>query len=199
MEIIKSASLLNRFSTSELYGLLLAILGISVAFAVADRSLEMFFISLFFFGPSFALHEMGHKFAAEAQGRRAEFKLFPYLLLLSIMVSSIGFTLVVFGAVYFECEEGETDGDETAKIYLSGPLVNIGLAVVFLLFYVAGSPLLQWIGFWGVWANAFIGAFNLLPIPPLDGYQVFLWNKRCWALCFLSALALLALVIFIPF
>lgn len=199
MEIIRPADLLNKFSTSELWDLLLALLGISLAFAIADRSIEMFLISLFFFGPAFALHEMGHKFAAQTQGRQAEFRLFPYLLILSILISSIGFAFVVFGAVYFEYEEGEMDREKIARIYLSGPLVNIFLAMACLPLYMSGSPLFAWVGFWGVWANAFVGAFNLLPIPPLDGYRVFLWNKGCWATSLLSALALLAIVIFIPF
>ncbi len=198
MEMTSAKNPAKRFSSAELYGLLLAVLGISSAFAIADRSIQMFFISLLFFGPSFVLHEMGHKLTAQAQGRHAEFKLFPYLLILSILVSSLGFALVLFGAVYFECEAEETDREQTARIFLSGPLVNIALAVVFLPFYFSGSPLLSWIGFWGAWANAFIGAFNLLPIPPLDGYQVFLWNKPCWAISLLSATALLAIVIFTP-
>ena len=81
---------------------------------------------------------------------------------------------------------------------MSGPLVNIGLAGAFLLPLLAGGPILGWIGFLGVFANAFIAAFNLIPCPPLDGYGIFKWNKAYWAFGLLCAVFLLALAFFLP-
>ena len=64
-------------------------------------------------------------------------------------------------------------------ISLAGPLTNILLAVVGgLLLRAAGSlqsiPLLQ-VAFPWVLVNVFIAAFNLLPLPPLDGSEVIAW------------------------
>jgi Zn-dependent protease len=199
MKEISMTSVANRLSTSEIYGLLIALTGISLAFAIAERSLEMFFVGLLFFGPGFVLHELGHKFTAQAHGCHAEFKIFPLLLGLSILVSFTGFAFVLFGAVYFSHEEDEISVEVVGRVLMSGPLVNIALAGAFLLPLMAGGPILGWIGLWGLCANAFIAAFNLIPCPPLDGYGVFMWNKLYWALGLLSALLLLALAFFVPF
>ncbi|MEM3799995.1 MAG: site-2 protease family protein, partial [Thermoprotei archaeon] len=40
--------------------------------------------------------------------------------------------------------------------------------------------------------NVFLGFFNILPIPPLDGQKVFAWSKPVWGI---SALVLLALLV----
>ena len=176
----------------------MALIGISLAFAIAERSLEMFFVGLLFFGPGFVLHELGHKFAAQVHGCVAEFRIFPLLLGLSILVSLTGFAFVLFGAVYFSHEEDGLSDEVVGRVLMSGPLVNIGLAGAFLLPFLAGGPILGWIGFLGVWANAFIAAFNLIPCPPFDGFGVFVWNKAYWAMGFVSALLLVALAIIVP-
>ena len=199
MKTITTTPTTKRFSSSEIYGLLIALIGLSLAFAIADRSFEMFLVGLLFFGPGFVLHELGHKFAAQVHGCVAEFRIFPLLLGLSILVSLTGFAFVIFGAVYFTHEEDELTEEVVGRVLMSGPLVNIGLAGAFLPLFLAGGPILGWIGFLGVWANAFIAAFNLIPCPPLDGYGVFVWNKVYWALGLLAAISLLALAFFVPF
>jgi Zn-dependent protease len=38
--------------------------------------------------------------------------------------------------------------------------------------------------------NAFIALFNLIPMGILDGYKIFSWDKKLWALAFLPSLVL---------
>ena len=62
---------------------------------------------------------------------------------------------------------------------MAGPGINFTLAVVFALafhmlsaFGVSGHSYLYSITYFGVFVNLILGAFNLLPIPPLDGSNV---------------------------
>ncbi len=62
---------------------------------------------------------------------------------------------------------------------LAGPGINFTLAAVFALafhmlagFGVSGASSLYAITYFGVFVNLILGAFNLLPIPPLDGSNV---------------------------
>lgn len=62
---------------------------------------------------------------------------------------------------------------------MAGPGINFTLAIVFALafhvltaFGVSGHSSLYAIAYFGVFVNLILGAFNLLPIPPLDGSNV---------------------------
>lgn len=66
-------------------------------------------------------------------------------------------------------------------ISVAGPLTNFALAVVFALLLrlvgpllggdIVGRSILELLSM-GVWLNALLGIFNLIPIPPLDGAKV---------------------------
>jgi Zn-dependent protease len=68
-------------------------------------------------------------------------------------------------------------------VAIAGPLTNLLLGVVFMLGwkaaayyggYPSGSLLLNVLGF-SMMANLVLAAFNMLPIPPLDGSRVMTW------------------------
>ena len=44
--------------------------------------------------------------------------------------------------------------------------------------------------------NAFMAAFNLIPFGVLDGYKIFSFNKKVWALTFVPS-AVLAVITFL--
>jgi Zn-dependent protease len=75
------------------------------------------------------------------------------------------------------------------KISIAGPIVNIVLALVFLLIAVAVYPsaftsgnslLVFYIAAIGYSVNSFLAVFNLLPIGNLDGSKVLTWNFGIW-------------------
>jgi len=62
----------------------------------------------------------------------------------------------------------------STKVAIAGPGANFSLALIFGLamrFFPAGEALLIPLS-WIVYVNIFLGLFNLIPIPPLDGSKV---------------------------
>jgi Zn-dependent protease len=194
------------FSWIEIQHLLIAWLALGLAFAISilkssninDLGLfiKLFMISLLTVGTGFIGHELTHKFVAQRYGCFAEFRMWPLGLVLAL-VSAV-FLGVIFaapGAVYitpvtFGLGFGITNR-ENGIISLSGPLTNVLLALIFfpLTFY---NGLVYEIGLFGFFINLFLAAFNLIPIPPMDGYKVFVWSKGIWSIV---AIPLWALVI----
>jgi len=77
-------------------------------------------------------------------------------------------------------------GRETVgKTALSGPLVNVILSAMLLAGAVV-SPIgiLYDALMFGAWFNAYLAIFNLLPFGALDGWKVFWWSRRNWAITF---------------
>lgn len=128
-------------------------------------------------GAAFLLHELSHKFTAIRYGYFAQFKLWQTGLLLALVMSfAVGFVFAAPGAVYIY---GINDEKKDAKISLSGPLVNMIVALVSLVSYrMFFIPLLAQIAY----ISAFIGVFNLLPFGPLDGNKIFRHEKVSWAI-----------------
>jgi Zn-dependent protease/CBS domain-containing protein len=119
---------------------------------------------------SILLHELGHSWVARREG---------------IEVDSI--LLWIFGGVSEFMDRFASPGAEF-RVALSGPLVSIGLGVVFVLIALAGLPsavdgAAAWLGY----INLILAAFNLLPAAPLDGGRVLhavLWRAKgdyAWA------------------
>ena len=97
-------------------------------------------------------------------------------------------------------------------IAIAGPVSNLGLLVAFAAAMRALPSLvgvlpqamvesLYLMGMWGVMINAILAAFNMIPLPPLDGSKVlahFLPRDKAWKLMTLdsniSMIAILALV-----
>jgi Zn-dependent protease len=123
----------------------------------------------------FLLHELMHKVVAQRYGAWAEFRLYPLGLVLALTFSLFGFVFAAPGAVYIQ---GRLTPKQNGLVSLAGPLTNVGVGSVFLVatFLVPGAGLLTYA--LGVVAtiNMFLGLFNLLPIPPLDGSKVLAWN-----------------------
>jgi len=112
---------------------------------------------LLFFG-SIVLHELGHSLVAVAR---------------NIPVRSI--TLFIFGGVAELEKDSETARDEF-WIAIAGPLVSIGLGVLFLVLAALLSGVSEplsvtfgWLGF----INIAVAVFNMVPGFPLDGGRVF--------------------------
>ncbi|HDN90804.1 MAG TPA: hypothetical protein ENG56_00405 [Candidatus Aenigmarchaeota archaeon] len=75
----------------------------------------------------------------------------------------------------------ELSREEIGKIAIAGPLANLILSILFALLLRISK-----IFFYPFQINLFLGIFNLLPFPPLDGSKVLGWSLSSWSISFLA-------------
>lgn len=180
----------NVFSRIEVRDILIAWLGIGVAVAIAFSGGAFYLFGstiggLFFLtivalvtvGPGFIFHELSHKFVARHYGFWAEFRMWPQMLAMAILISLVGFLFAAPGATYISGTN--ISKSENGIISLAGPLTNAAIAALFFPLFLFGGSLSA-IGAFGTWVNVALGTFNLIPFGPLDGAKVFRWNKVIW-------------------
>ena len=170
------------------------------------RFSDFFFISLLAVSLGFIFHELGHRFVARKYGYTATYSLWIPGLLLAIITSFFSIIFAAPGAVWIRSKE-KTDVEEKeylkhlGKISITGPLVNVVLAIIFLLLsyfvifanrFVVFTPILSVILIVGAHINGILAAFNLIPVGPFDGRKVFKWNKVIW-----SSTAIIAVGLFL--
>ncbi len=148
-------------------------------------------VYLFVLGISFFTHELMHKFTAIKYGAKAYFRLSREALMLMAISLFIGFPILATGAVYWWGEATASPGIR-GRVSAAGPISNLILAGFF--FILQGIALMMFpdpvlyelasilffAGTTGVWLNAFLGVFNLLPIGVLDGAKVLAWDPKIW-------------------
>ena len=177
--------------------IIVSVITIALAFTlfpVGSFTLDKFAEVLITLGLGFILHELAHKYAAIKFGARAEYRAWTWGLFLALVLAFVTNGNIIFaapGAVYIFGRN--ISREENGTIALAGPLMNLLLAVGFLVLWRV-IPELAGIAAVGVWVNAFLGAFNLLPFGPLDGSKVWAWNKLSWAIVFFSCAAILFLI-----
>ncbi|MBD3208870.1 metalloprotease [Candidatus Woesearchaeota archaeon] len=144
----------------------------------------VFVASLLTVGLGFVAHELAHKVSALRLGCTAAFRANNVMLFLAVLMSFFGFIIAAPGAVRIQ---GHLSKKQRGLIALMGPLANVVLAVVFL-------PLLfavPFVGMIGVRINAFLAAFNLLPIRGFDGVQAMQWNTAGYVLLLVASIGLI--------
>jgi len=188
---------------NELIHIIIAWIVITFAFSFASiLSKNYIYILAVLFGTltGFIGHELAHKFSAIHYGAKARFFIWPMGLGFAIVMSLItsgGFVFAAPGAVYIWGKN--ISRKENGIISIFGPLSNFIFAILFIFIafitaFLIKNQIATTILFIIAQINLFLGAFNLLPIPPLDGFKVFLWNKYIW---FLSlAIFILTYIVF---
>jgi Zn-dependent protease len=152
----------------------------------------------------FFLHELMHKVVAQRYGAWAEFRSNRSGLILAILTGIFGIVFAAPGAVYIA---GPLSREQNGRVSLAGPLTNfvIGLAFtgVWLALALNGvlatefGEYISAVTFFPAYINVFLGAFNMVPIPPLDGSKVLAWNPAIW-IAALAAIAIVFLGFFLP-
>ena len=194
-----------RFTGKEIRDLIISFIVIALGFTILYSNGDYSHITLIFpivmigVGVGFIFHELGHKFVAMHYGYYAEYELWPTGLLIALASSFFGFIFAAPGAVviYSNGMEERTNG----IISIAGPIVNIILGLIFFLIlgslgnfvYTETGAIVYLICVLGTRINFFLAAFNLLPIPPLDGSKVMSWSIPIWLITFAIA-ALLVLI-----
>lgn len=197
-----------KFSHREIKDLWIAGLMISLAFAIllaggykAFFSLNttliiVFIIAFFTAGIGFLLHELMHKLVAQRYGLWAEFHAFYNMLWLALLFSLFGFIIAAPGAVFMR---GHLTRERNGKISLAGPMINIILAILFLIgtFIVGKEGILGFLMITGLTINSLLGAFNMIPAMPFDGAKVFAWNKGIYWITLIIAVGLFVVSFFV--
>jgi Zn-dependent protease len=140
------------------------------------------------FSTGFILHELAHKYVAQAYGLWAEFRLnlTGALLTAVSMVSPLKF--IAPGAVMIS---GFADRDKMGRTAIAGPIVNILItAGLLVLLPVLGLGWIFQAVLAGASINSFLALFNLIPFAIFDGRKVYVWNRRFWAMLFLISLGM---------
>jgi Zn-dependent protease len=139
----------------------------------------VFAISLVFLLVSVAVHEFAHALAADRLGDptarlKGRLSLNPL-----VHIDLMGLLFILFWGFGwgkpvpydpFNLRDSDKDG---AKIALAGPVSSLLLALVAsLVIRLIDNSLIELVLSYLVMLNVYLGIFNLLPIHPLDGFQV---------------------------
>lgn len=146
--------------------------------------MPLFFLSL-------AVHEFAHAYFAHRKGDDTAKNLGRLTLnplkhidlfgsvLMPIMAFASGFALIGWAKpVPIDPRNFSNPHKDDLIVTAAGPFSNFLLSVLFFLIFIFAqslkleTPLLYNILWMGVYFNVFLGLFNLLPIPPLDGSHI---------------------------
>ncbi len=186
------------FSPKELKHLAIAaLLVVGVGFSAGlylDHAgvpiIVMLIVSATILTASFFIHEIAHKFAAQRRGLWAEFRLTTWGAVMTaiFMLLPTPFKLISPGAVMIS---GSSRTEEIGKISIAGPMTNIALSFLLLgaAFVTSGYSSILLLG---ALLNGYIALFNLIPFGILDGFKIFNWDKKIWALAFSASIVLSA-------
>ncbi len=138
---------------------------------------------------SFLVHEIAHKVIAQKKGLWAEFRLTTWGAILTFASIFLPFRMIAPGAMMIG--GSIPSGEDILKISLAGPITNIifSSALLGLAFTLMPSTFAIML-FLAAYINAFMAVFNLIPFGILDGYKIFSFNKKIWALAFTASAAL---------
>ena len=148
----------------------------------------------------FVLHEMGHRFVARRFGCFAEYTMWPIGLIIALACSLFGFVFAAPGAVMIHPGIDSSGGrlaltkEKTGLISIAGPVMNICLAVVFIILNAAYPTLLFSLG---AQINTWLAIFNLIPFGPFDGAKILRWDKRAWFAALAVGIGLFAVEYFV--
>jgi len=136
---------------------------------------KLILYSSFITAPGIVLHEMGHKFVALILGIPAVFHASYIWLGIGIILKFLSFPFIFFVPGYVE--HGTTTPLAGSFVAFAGPFMNLLMWIVPKLFLknrrIARNKK------WHVTLtltsriNIFLFIFNMLPIPPFDGFHVF--------------------------
>ncbi|MHB1867361.1 MAG: zinc metalloprotease [Nitrososphaerales archaeon] len=195
----------SQFSRREIPSIILAwavlSIGLSYSFILGlvsgnTSDLQYLVAAAIATATGFILHEMGHKFVAIRRGYVAHFQIWIWgiaLTLITAVASGGSFLFGAPGAVYiapaaaigaygygyYSANQKAADPlQENMLISAAGPGINLAFAIFFLIIYELSTTynFVAILATFGFELNVGLGSFNMLPVPPLDGYKVFKKN-----------------------
>lgn len=122
--------------------------------------------------PGIVLHELFHKFFAMFFGASATFEVSFFGLMLGLILKLLRFPFIIFVPGYVRIV-GRLSHFESAIVAFAGPFANLLLYFLFNYLYKKERNIIKAkIFFFSSKINLFLFFFNLIPLPPFDGFQV---------------------------
>lgn len=185
----------------ELLDLLISWIVISFCFSFSFNILNLMYmlpISLLTVGFGFIVHELSHRYVAKKYGCIAYYKLWKWGIIFALLTAIISGGKLVFaapGAVNIVYPVYWYGIDNTIKrlnglVALSGPAANIILAIFFYVISLLGESLFGIVGYIGFKVNIWLALFNLIPLHPLDGWKVYMYNAKLWFIIIIFTLCM---------
>ncbi len=179
----------------EIRDLFISVLVLTVVFSISNLTAENMISYFLIIGMAFVFHEIAHINIATRIGAKSVYRIWPTGLLISLVLGIVSGGRIIFaapGAVFissikharWKTEYPSLKNEEYGLISSAGPVINLTISIIFILlnylqpseFFVKAASI-----------NILLGFFNLLPIPPLDGYKIIRWCRRSWLVLFLAA------------
>jgi len=138
-----------------------------------DRKTYLF--SCLVTAPALFLHELGHKFTALAFGIQATFHAAYFWLALGLLLKIVRFPILFFVPAYVSIDATSATPLQNALIAGAGPFTNLLLFLTATLLLRKRTLKARTYAFLEVSRklNLFLFAFNMIPLPPFDGYTFF--------------------------
>lgn len=171
----------------------IAILGLALSLRYLTTGMYQYaFASFLAIGIGFVVHELAHRHIARRLGAFSRYKAWYLGLLVALLIAIATRGRMIFAApgaveVYLPWYMPRAE----AAISFAGPLANIIVALVCLLLkYIL--PIAHIYEFIDIiaYVNCVLAFFNLLPIPPLDGYKVLRGFPILWVIFFALSITL---------
>lgn len=143
----------------------------------------------------FLLHELAHRYIARFFGLFSIYRAWYLGLALTLIIAIATKGAIVFAAPgVVEIVMSWHSPRIEAIISSAGPITNIAIAVLCLAIdsIFPNNHLHQYINIIG-YVNASLGFFNLLPVPPLDGYKIIRRDIFRWIIFFVISVLLIML------
>ena len=185
-----------RFSPGELQDLVLAWAGVTIAFTIAFQGIQIdaswittLIGSAIGAGVGVVVHELAHKYVANAMGYATRFIADKMMLMIGVAIAFVGFIFLAPGGVAIKPHPSDR---QNAIIAIAGPLSNVVLAAIALPLAFLAVPFAAA----AAWVNAFLAVFNMLPFPGFDGQKVFAYSK-VWGIGAIAVSGVLLLISFL--
>ncbi len=140
---------------------------------------EDFKFAILVAAPGVILHELMHKIIAIAFGLHAVFKAYWFGLGLGIILKLINAPFLILAPAFVEIS-GNVSSLESMLISFAGPGTNLALFLIAFFMLKKKKMKQKEMMIWGLTKhiNLVLFIFNMIPIPPLDGFKVFygLWQ-----------------------
>ena len=129
--------------------------------------------------PAIILHEFGHKFVAIAFGLHATFHAAYTWLGIGLLLKLMNFGFIFFVPAYVSYPALATPF-QSMLIAGAGPFVNLAIWLGTAAYIKSGKAARKHLTFFALTSkiNMFLFFFNMIPIPPFDGFHFFnsLWH-----------------------